>query len=145
MSTSAPPRSSIVPPPGTTSPRASAAWELALDLFFESWRVSAVWSEAQARPFRRRALTLSRLIGVAAVTRSAVAVEVHLSAARQALADLEAELGRAAEAMAQPRSGLEEWIGWSTRLAVELSRWRLELISGSGCCLVTQNTPQIDS
>jgi hypothetical protein len=104
---------------------------LSLDLFFESWRVSAGWADALARPFRRRALTLSRLIGVAAVTRSSAAVEVHLSAARQALVDLEAELARIAPATAQPRSRLDDWVGWSTRLAVELSRWRLELLSES--------------
>lgn len=138
-------RPSLVPPPGATSPQAAAAWEVALDLFFESWRVSAGWPEGRARPFRRRALTLSRLIGVAAVIRSPVAVEVHLSSARQALADLEAELGRVIASSAAPRSGLEDWVGWSTRLSAELSRWRLELLSTRLHGSVTQKTPQFDS
>lgn len=138
-------RPAVVPTAGATSPQAATAWELALDLFFESWRVSAAWLPGKAGPFRHRALTLSRLVGVAALTRCSVVVEVHLSSARQALADLEAELGRHVAGGVVPRSSLEVWVGWSTRLGLELSRWRLEVVSRQLDINMTQKQSQIDS
>jgi len=141
MSHSAIPSPAVIPLSGATSPLAATTWELALDLFYECWRVSATWPPAPARAFRHRALTLSRLVGVAALTRCSVVVEVHLSSARQALADLEADLGRLLGSGTVPRPQLEEWIGWSIRLGVELSRWRLEIISRSANVDVAQNNP----
>ena len=124
---------------------AAEAWELALDLFFESWRVSATWLPADARSFRHRALTLSRLVGVAALTRCAVIVEVHLSSARQSLEDLEGELGARMKAGAVARPSVETWVSWSTRLAIALARWRLEARTEVKNTNVTQNKPQFDS
>jgi len=145
MSGAALARPAVVPIAGATSPQAAAAWELALDLFFESWRVSAGWLPSAARPFRQRALTLSRLIGVAALTRCSVVVEVHLSSARLALADLESELARLVSSGAVPRSSLEIWTGWSTRLGVELSCWRLQLVPLAQDVVMAQNHSQTDS
>ncbi len=90
--------------------------------------------------FRRRALALSRLVGVAALTRAPAVVEIHLSSSRQALADLEGELSRAVELFGRHQPQFDQWVGWSIKLGAELSRWNLE----SKSCLtysVTEKTP----
>ena len=127
-----------------TSGTAAAAWELALDLFFESWRISDRWSPAVALSFRRRALGLSRLIGVAALSRAPAVVEIHLSSSRRALAELERELGRAVELVGRDQAQFDHWVGWSTTLGAQLSRWNLE---SKSCCdhAVTEKKSQIDS
>lgn len=122
---------------------ASTAWELALDLFFESWRISDQWGPAQSVSFRRRALNLSRLIGVAALSSTPVVIEIHLSSARQDLISLEAELARAITSYGQP-ARLPEWVEWSTRLAGQLSKWRQEVISAKDENM-TQNEPHFAS
>jgi len=111
-----------------TCATAEVAWELALDLFFESWRISDRWSPATALSFRRHALGLSRLIGVAAVTGSCAVVEIHLSSARRALAELDAELERARGVYRCQTASVAAWVDWSTRLGGQLSRWRLEVL-----------------
>jgi len=120
---------SLLPQSGVpTSVAAGVAWELALDLFFESWRVSDRWMPAMALSFRRRALGLSRLVGVAALSPNPVVVEIHLSSARHSLAELDGELDQARRALGLEADRLTAWIDWSTRLAGQLSKWRLELI-----------------
>jgi hypothetical protein len=111
-----------------SSATAAAAWELALDLFFESWRISDRWMPPMALSFRRRALGLSRLIGVAALSHNPAVVEVHLSSARRSLAELDGELDQARRALGLDAGKLAPWIDWSTRLAGQLSNWRLELL-----------------
>ncbi len=140
-----PTASRVVPFGDASSPAAAEAWELALDLFFESWRVSNGWPAADARKFRQRALTLSRLVGVAALTRCAVIVEIHLSSARQSLVDLEGELGRLLKSGLATRPSVETWVSWSTRLGIALTRWRLESKSTVSSINMDQNEPQIDS
>ncbi len=143
MTSSTAPR--VVPFGDASSPAAAEAWELALDLFFESWRVSNGWPPADARSFRQRALTLSRLVGVAALTRCAVIVEIHLSSARQSLVDLEGELGRLLKSGLATRPSVETWVSWSTRLGIALARWRGEARSARAHTNVERNRPQTDS